>query len=60
MLRFKSINFYQNKPKIKLVLQKNKIFRVLGAPSPDPEQPPTELPDPQNSLYPTANNQYVQ
>ena len=29
---FKSINFYQNKPKIKLFLQNNKIFRVLGAP----------------------------
>ena len=26
MPRFKSINFYQNKPKIKLVLKKNKIF----------------------------------
>ena len=31
MPRFKSINFYQNKSKIKLALQKNKIFLVLGA-----------------------------
>ena len=37
MLRLKSIIFNQNKPKIKLVLQKNKIFRVLGALSPDPQ-----------------------
>ena len=29
MPRLKSTNFYQNKPKIKLFLQKNKIFRVL-------------------------------
>ena len=30
MRRLKSTNFCQNKPKIKLFLQKNKIFRVLG------------------------------
>ena len=56
---FKSINFYQNKPKIKLVLQKNKIFWVLGASSPDLKWPPAELPDPQTSFYPIANDRYL-
>ena len=36
MQRFKSINFYQNIPKIKLFLQKNAKFFVLGAPPQDP------------------------
>ena len=35
MPRFDSINFYQNRPKIKLYLQKIHNFRALGAPSPD-------------------------
>ena len=30
MPRFKSINFYENKAKIKLFLQINKIFQMLG------------------------------
>ena len=42
MPRFKSINFYQNKSKIKLYLQKNKIFRVLGAPPSDCQRPPAD------------------
>ena len=34
--RFNSINFYQNKPKIKLCLPKKlKIFRAIGALPPD-------------------------
>ena len=39
---FKSIIFYQNKPKLKLFLQKKKIqnFHVLGAPPPDPQNSP--------------------
>ena len=32
MQRFKSIKFYQNRPKIKLFLPKTKNFRALGAP----------------------------
>ena len=32
MPRFKSINFYQNKPKIKLVLQKKVFFGCGGVP----------------------------
>ena len=35
MPRFESIDFYQNKLKIKLFLQ-IQIFLVLGAPLPDP------------------------
>ena len=42
MPRFKSSKFYQNKPKIKLYLLKNKIFRVLGALPPDPQWPPVD------------------
>ena len=34
--RFKSINFNQNSPKMKLFLQKMQNFRALGAPPPDP------------------------
>ena len=41
MLRLKSIILYENKPKIKLVLQKNKIFRVLGAVPQTPEHSPS-------------------
>ena len=36
----KSINFYQNKPKVKLLLQKKFFFRVLGALPPDLRLPP--------------------
>ena len=36
MPRFKSIIFYQNRPKIKLFLQKMQSFRALGASPPDP------------------------
>ena len=39
----KRINLYQNKPKIKSVLQKIKIFRELGALAP---RPPTHSPSP--------------
>ena len=40
MPRFKCINFYQNKPKLELFLQKIKIFRVQGALLPDPRTQP--------------------
>ena len=43
MPRFKSIYLCQNKPKIKFFLQNNKI---LGAPLPDLQWPPADLPDP--------------
>ena len=37
MLRFKSINFYQYRPKIKLVFAKKlQNFQALGSPPPDP------------------------
>ena len=52
MSRFKSINFHQKMAKTKLFLQINKNFRMLGAPSPEPQWPITELPDPQNSPGP--------
>ena len=52
MPRLKSINFYQNKPKIKLFLQKNKLFRVLGAVPPGPQWLPAELPDPRTQPLP--------
>ena len=35
MPRFKSIIFYQNSPKIKLVLQKKENFQALGTPPSD-------------------------
>ena len=43
MPHFKSINFYQNRSKIKLFLQnKNKkIFRALSSPPPHPQSSPT-------------------
>ena len=40
MPRFKSIFFYQNSPKIKLVLQKKENFQALGTPPPDPQTQP--------------------
>ena len=52
MTHFKRINFYQHKPTIKLLLQQNKTFVVLVAPSPEPQWPLAELPDPHNSLSP--------
>ena len=58
---FKSISFHQNKAKIKLFLQKNKIFWALGAPHPHPQRYPVdraELPDPRNSLYPMQISGY--
>ena len=54
MPRFISINFYQNKPKSKLFLLKNKIFRLLGAPPPDPQLFPGEepkIPDARNRPF---------
>ena len=42
MARFKSIIFYQNEPKIKLFLLKNKNFPGLGAPPPNPKWPPVD------------------
>ena len=36
MPRFYRINFYQNRPKTKLILPKNTKFRALGALPPDP------------------------
>ena len=57
--RFKNINFYQSKPKIKLLLQKNKIFRLLKGPPPDPQWPTADgggAPCPPNTaLLPTAD-----
>ena len=47
MLRLKSIIFYQNKPKIKLVLQKNKNCLSAGAMLPHPQWPLAELLDSQ-------------
>ena len=41
MPRFETFNVYQNKPQIKLLLGKTKIFRLLEAPPPDPHWPPT-------------------
>ena len=49
---FKSINFYQNKAKIKLFLQKKPFFLSAGAPHPDPQwysADRAELPDPRKS-----------
>ena len=53
MRGFKSFNFYQNKLKIKLFFQKNKIFRVLEAPPPmashgwgEAPRPPETAPPP--------------
>ena len=40
MPRLKSINFYQNKPKIKLFLQKNKKFQVTSIRAPKPQIQP--------------------
>ena len=50
--RYESINFYQNMLEIKLFLQKNKIFRALGAPLPEPQWLLVELPEAQNSPSP--------
>ena len=41
MARFKCINFYQNRPIIKLLLQKIQIFWPLGAPLPDLRNSPS-------------------
>ena len=45
MLRIKRINFYQNRPEIKLVLQKNTKFCVLQAALPEPPKllPPLQV-----------------
>ena len=43
MPRFKSIILYQNIPKIRLFLQKNENFQVLGAPPTDPQNSPPPL-----------------
>ena len=51
MPRFKSINFYQNKPKIKLFLQKNKI-KFFECVAPRPKWSQAKLSDPRNSPYP--------
>ena len=60
ILRLKSIIFYQNKPKIKLVLQKNKIFLVLRALPPKPQWPLAELSDPQTQpLSPLQISDYA-
>ena len=37
MPRFKRINFYQNRPTVKLFLQKNTKFLSVGAPPQDPQ-----------------------
>ena len=42
MPHFNNINFYQNRPKIKLILQ-NAILGALGALPPDPRNSPTLL-----------------
>ena len=52
---FKSINFYQNKAKINLFLQKKIFFLIAGAPHPDPQwysAKRAELPDPRKSPSP--------
>ena len=57
MPRFETINFYQNKPKIKLLLQKNNIFRELRAPPLDPQWPPEgrgEVPKHRKQLLPLS------
>ena len=51
--RFDRIDFYQNRPKIKLFLPKKyKIFGALGAPPPDPRNNPPL----QNSDYEPARS----
>ena len=61
MPRFKSVNFYQNNLKIKLFLQKNKIFWVLGLRSQTCigfRQMRTKLRDPRNSPTPPQISGY--
>ena len=43
MPHFKSINFYQNEPKIKLFLQKFKIFERLGLSPQTPKIAPLQI-----------------
>ena len=55
MPRFKSIIFYQNKPKIKLFLQKIKFFECWGLPSQTHQWPPVDgvgSPRPRNRPFP--------
>ena len=57
---FSSKNFYQNQPKTIIFLQKNNIFRVLGALPPSPQWPPVELPKPpKQSLVPLQISGYA-
>ena len=52
--RFDRINFYQNRPKIKLFLPKKyKIFGAPGVPPPDPRNSPPPL---QNADYKPAHS----
>ena len=57
---FKSFNFYQNKLKTKLFIQKNKIFRVLEAPPPMASDGWGEAPrPPKQLLHPLQISGYV-
>ena len=40
MPRFDSINFYQNRPRIRLFFHKTQNFRAQGAPPPEPRNSP--------------------
>ena len=62
MPRFKNINFYLNRPKIKLFLQKKTTqnFRVLGAPPVAEDSAPIYPPPPlQISGYTSAYTTYI-